>query len=38
LRDNGVDHLVFDFRLTFPLWEEQMQMLGEQVLPRVRSA
>jgi alkanesulfonate monooxygenase SsuD/methylene tetrahydromethanopterin reductase-like flavin-dependent oxidoreductase (luciferase family) len=38
LRDNGVDHLVFDFRLTFPLWEEQIQLLGEQVLPRVRQA
>jgi alkanesulfonate monooxygenase SsuD/methylene tetrahydromethanopterin reductase-like flavin-dependent oxidoreductase (luciferase family) len=29
----GVDHVVFDFRLSFPLWEEQMAMLGESVLP-----
>ncbi len=37
LRDEGVDQLVFDFRLTFPLWEEQIQRLGEQVLPRLRT-
>jgi alkanesulfonate monooxygenase SsuD/methylene tetrahydromethanopterin reductase-like flavin-dependent oxidoreductase (luciferase family) len=37
LRDAGVDHLVFDFRLTFGRWEEQMQMLGESVLPRLRA-
>jgi alkanesulfonate monooxygenase SsuD/methylene tetrahydromethanopterin reductase-like flavin-dependent oxidoreductase (luciferase family) len=35
LREAGVDHLVFDFRLTFPLWEEQMQLLGEEVLPKL---
>jgi len=35
LRDVGVDHLAFDFRLSFPLWEEQMQMLGEEVLPKL---
>lgn len=35
LRESGVDHLVFDFRLSFPLWEEQMQMLGEEVLPKL---
>ena len=35
LRAAGVDDLVFDFRLSFPEWEEQMRILGEQVLPRV---
>ncbi|MGH3741902.1 MAG: LLM class flavin-dependent oxidoreductase, partial [Micromonosporaceae bacterium] len=38
LRGCGVDHLVFDFRLSFPLWEEQIEMLGEQVLPKLRPA
>ena len=38
LRDAGVDHLVFDFRLNFPIWEDQMQRLGEAVLPRLREA
>jgi alkanesulfonate monooxygenase SsuD/methylene tetrahydromethanopterin reductase-like flavin-dependent oxidoreductase (luciferase family) len=33
LRDSGVDEVVFDFRLTFPRWEEQIQRLGEEVLP-----
>jgi alkanesulfonate monooxygenase SsuD/methylene tetrahydromethanopterin reductase-like flavin-dependent oxidoreductase (luciferase family) len=37
LRDTGVDHLVFDFRLNFPIWEEQMQRIGEDVLPRLRA-
>lgn len=36
LRAAGVDDLVFDFRLSFPQWEEQMQMLGEEVLPKLR--
>lgn len=36
LRDSGVDHLVFDFRLSFPLWEEQMHILGEEVLPKLK--
>jgi len=31
----GVDHLVFDFRLTFDRWEEQMELLGAEVLPRL---
>jgi alkanesulfonate monooxygenase SsuD/methylene tetrahydromethanopterin reductase-like flavin-dependent oxidoreductase (luciferase family) len=38
LRDTGVDHLVFDFRLNFPIWEEQMQRVGEDVLPKLRAA
>jgi alkanesulfonate monooxygenase SsuD/methylene tetrahydromethanopterin reductase-like flavin-dependent oxidoreductase (luciferase family) len=37
LRDVGVDHLVFDFRLNFPIWEEQMQRIGEDVLPKLRT-
>jgi alkanesulfonate monooxygenase SsuD/methylene tetrahydromethanopterin reductase-like flavin-dependent oxidoreductase (luciferase family) len=36
LMEAGAEHLVFDFRLTFPLWEEQITRLGEQVLPRLR--
>lgn len=35
LREVGVDHVVFDFRLSFPLWEEQMELVGTQVLPRM---
>jgi alkanesulfonate monooxygenase SsuD/methylene tetrahydromethanopterin reductase-like flavin-dependent oxidoreductase (luciferase family) len=35
LRAAGVDELVFDFRLSFPEWEDQMQMLGEEVLPKL---
>jgi alkanesulfonate monooxygenase SsuD/methylene tetrahydromethanopterin reductase-like flavin-dependent oxidoreductase (luciferase family) len=38
LRDTGVDHLVFDFRLNFPIWEEQIQRIGEDVLPALRRA
>jgi alkanesulfonate monooxygenase SsuD/methylene tetrahydromethanopterin reductase-like flavin-dependent oxidoreductase (luciferase family) len=37
LQEAGAEHIVFDFRLTFPLWEEQMQRLGEDVLPRLRA-
>ena len=37
LRDVGVDHLVFDFRLNFPIWEDQMQRIGEEVLPKLRT-
>lgn len=35
LKEAGLDHLAFDFRLSFPEWEEQMQMLGDEVLPRL---
>jgi alkanesulfonate monooxygenase SsuD/methylene tetrahydromethanopterin reductase-like flavin-dependent oxidoreductase (luciferase family) len=38
LRGVGVDHLAFDFRLNFPIWEEQMQRIGEDVLPKLRTA
>ena len=37
LREVGVDHLVFDFRLNFPIWEDQMQRIGEEVLPKLRT-
>lgn len=32
----GVDHLVFDLRLKFQRWFEQIDLLGSEVLPRVR--
>lgn len=35
LRAAGVDDIIFDFRLSFTEWEEQMQILGEEVLPRL---
>jgi len=31
----GLDHLVFDFRMSFDRWEEQMEILGAEVLPRL---
>lgn len=31
-----VDHLVFDFRFKFDRWFDQIRMLGEEVLPRLR--
>jgi alkanesulfonate monooxygenase SsuD/methylene tetrahydromethanopterin reductase-like flavin-dependent oxidoreductase (luciferase family) len=36
LQDVGVDHLVFDFRLNFPIWEDQIRRIGEEVLPSLR--
>lgn len=36
LRDAGADHVVFDFRLSFIEWEEQLELLGAEVLPKVR--
>lgn len=33
----GVEHLVFDFRFKFDKWFEQIELLGTEVLPRVRS-
>ena len=38
LRDAGVDHIVFDFRMSFDRWEEQVQLLAEEVLPGLRGA
>jgi alkanesulfonate monooxygenase SsuD/methylene tetrahydromethanopterin reductase-like flavin-dependent oxidoreductase (luciferase family) len=32
----GVEHLVFDFRFKFDKWYEQIELLGAEVLPRVR--
>lgn len=34
----GLDHLVFDLRFRFDEWLECVQMLGEEVLPLVRSS
>lgn len=36
LHRTGVDHLVFDLRLKFQRWFHQIDMLGSEVLPRVR--
>lgn len=32
----GVEHLVFDFRFKFDKWYEQIELLGNEVLPRLR--
>ncbi|MBB5078152.1 LLM class flavin-dependent oxidoreductase [Nonomuraea endophytica] len=32
----GVEHLVFDFRFSFPRWFEVIDLLGTEVLPRLR--
>jgi alkanesulfonate monooxygenase SsuD/methylene tetrahydromethanopterin reductase-like flavin-dependent oxidoreductase (luciferase family) len=32
----GVNHLVFDLRLSFERWHESIELLGEQVLPRLK--
>ena len=32
----GVEHLVFDFRFKFDKWFEQIELLGSEVLPRLR--
>ncbi|HET6153961.1 MAG TPA: LLM class flavin-dependent oxidoreductase [Marmoricola sp.] len=37
LKATGLDHLAFDFRLSFPEWEDQMQLLGEEVLPHIEA-
>ncbi len=34
----GVDHLVFDARLGFDRWFEQIELLGDKVLPELRKA
>jgi alkanesulfonate monooxygenase SsuD/methylene tetrahydromethanopterin reductase-like flavin-dependent oxidoreductase (luciferase family) len=33
----GVEHLVFDFRFKFDRWFEQIELLGSEVLPKLRS-
>ncbi|MCL6538632.1 MAG: LLM class flavin-dependent oxidoreductase [Acidothermus sp.] len=32
----GVEHLVFDFRFKFQRWYEQIEILGTEVLPKLR--
>lgn len=32
----GVDHLVFDMRLSFDRWFQSIELLGKEVLPRLR--
>ncbi|WP_166352821.1 LLM class flavin-dependent oxidoreductase [Phytoactinopolyspora limicola] len=32
----GVEHLVFDFRFKFDRWFEQIELLGAEVLPKLR--
>jgi alkanesulfonate monooxygenase SsuD/methylene tetrahydromethanopterin reductase-like flavin-dependent oxidoreductase (luciferase family) len=34
--DLGVEHLVFDFRFKFDRWFEQIELLGNEVLPKLR--
>lgn len=34
----GVEHLVFDFRFKFDKWFEQIELLGSEVLPKLRRA
>lgn len=34
---SGVDHLVFDFRFKFDRWFEQIDLIGSEVLPRLRT-
>ncbi|MCU1489483.1 MAG: luciferase [Acidimicrobiaceae bacterium] len=33
----GVDHLVFDFRFKFERWFDQIELLGNEVLPKLRA-
>ena len=32
----GVEHLVFDFRFKFEKWYEQIELLGNEVLPKLK--
>jgi alkanesulfonate monooxygenase SsuD/methylene tetrahydromethanopterin reductase-like flavin-dependent oxidoreductase (luciferase family) len=34
--DSGVEHLVFDTRLSYDRWFEQVELLGDHVLPALR--
>lgn len=34
--DSGVEHLVFDVRLSYDRWFEQIELLGDHVLPALR--
>ena len=35
-REVGVEHLVFDLRLSFDRWHESIELLGENVLPALK--
>jgi alkanesulfonate monooxygenase SsuD/methylene tetrahydromethanopterin reductase-like flavin-dependent oxidoreductase (luciferase family) len=32
----GIDHIVFDFRFRFDEWDKSLELLGTEVLPRLR--
>ena len=32
----GLNHIVYDFRYRYDDWEEQMDLLGNEVLPQLR--
>jgi len=32
----GANHIVFDLRLRYADWHEQIEILGDEVLPRLR--
>jgi alkanesulfonate monooxygenase SsuD/methylene tetrahydromethanopterin reductase-like flavin-dependent oxidoreductase (luciferase family) len=32
----GIDHIVFDFRFRYDEWDNQLDLLGKDVLPRLR--
>lgn len=38
LGEVGVDEVVLDFRLTFDRWEEQMELVGAEVIPKLGGA
>lgn len=38
LLDAGANHVVFDFRMSFGRWEEQMELIGTEVLPHLRGS
>lgn len=38
LHRSGVDHLVFDLRFKYGRWFDQIDVLGREVIPRVRAA
>lgn len=32
----GIDHIVFDLRFRFDEWDRSMELLGKEVLPKLR--
>jgi alkanesulfonate monooxygenase SsuD/methylene tetrahydromethanopterin reductase-like flavin-dependent oxidoreductase (luciferase family) len=36
LREAGAEHIVFDMRLSYDRWQEQIDLLGREVLPKLR--